>query len=182
MKLHLFSVFILFLLTQSCCLKKGEETNRVTYSVEDKMIIPYANDQTVDMITDEDFQFQFNVSTKSSFYSDQEHCEDYTSYEDYKANLVSELPSLDVNLRLNRAYNDIDDNEFIDLRIEINRFYFFYNQEQPLETLEINGATYTDVFHYYPNSDDNPISDVFFNTTNGLLKIDYTNGDYVQIN
>ena len=108
MKLKLCSIITLLFLIQSCCLKKGEEIDRVLFTVEEKARIPYADNQTVDMITDEGFQFQLNTSTRSTMYSNQEHCEDYISYENYQANLVSNLPSLNIELSLNRSYNHIE--------------------------------------------------------------------------
>ena len=178
-----FCLSILILLFfQSCCLKKGEEIDRVLYSVADKAIIPYADSQTVSMTTDEGFQFQLNAYTRSTMYSGQEHCEDYITYENYRANLISNLPNLDIELRLNRNYNVIDDIEFIDVQITVNRLYFQYDIEEPLETIDINGVTYTEVYRYFSNLSDDPISEVLFNKSIGILRINYLNGDYVQIN
>ena len=173
---------IILLLFQSCCLKKGEEIDRVLFTVEDKAKIPYADDQTVDMITDEGFQFQLNTSTRSNMYSNQEHCEDYISYENYSATLVSDLPNLEIELSLTRSYNQNDDIEFVDVEITVNRFYFQYDIEEPLETIDINGVIYNDVYRYSSNFEENPISEVLFNETNGFLRINYLNGDYVQVN
>ena len=182
MNLKFYTIIIGLVLFQSCCFNKGEEINRVFYSVEDKAKIPYADDQNVDISTNEGFEFQLNTNVRNGFNSSQDHCEDYTSYEFYSVNLVSNLPTLDIALRLQGRFNEIDDTEFIDISIEINRLIFYYETDQPLESIDISGATYTDVYRYFTDYEDSPISEVLFNQAYGILKINYTNGDYVQIN
>jgi hypothetical protein len=182
MKFKLCIVLAILMSLQSCCLKKGEETNRISYSVEDKAKIPYADNQTIDMITDEGFQFQLNTAIDRGFNSDQEHCEDYTSYEYYRVYLTSNLPALNIGLSLTSFYNAVDDTEFTGVTIDVNRLLFNYDSELPLEILEVNGTTYTDVYKYTSNIADEPISEVWFNESNGVLRINYLNGDYAQIN
>ncbi|MBC2845335.1 hypothetical protein [Winogradskyella flava] len=177
-----FLVFLVIVFSyQSCCLRKGEEIDRITFTVQEKTKIPYTDSQLVDMITDDGFQFQLSTNTRSSFFSDQEHCEDYTSYESYNVDLSSELPNLDIALSLNRSYNYVDDVEFIDVGLTINRLFFYYDLETPLETIEINGTIYTDVYRYFSNQVDVAIAEVLFNEASGILRINYLNGDYVQI-
>ncbi len=181
MNLKLCTIIIGILLFQSCCFKKGEEIDRVFYSVEEKGKIPYADDQNVDVITNEGFQFQLNVNVRNGFSSNQDHCEDYTSYEYYNVNLVSNLPTLDIELGLERRYNEIDNVEFIYIAIEINRLLFYYDTGQSLESIDVNGTTYTNVYRYFADFEDSSISEVLFNEAFGILRINYTNGDYVQI-
>lgn len=173
---------LILLLVQSCCFTNGEEIGRIYFTPEEKAIIPYADNQTIQFITDEDFEFQLNTTVYSTFYSDQDFCEDYTSYENYQVYLNSELPTLDVQLSLQNRYNGEDDDDTLYVAITINNAWFDYDFSEPLETVEINGTTYTDVYHYYSGVLDNPISEVFYSYTFGILKINYLNGDYAQIN
>jgi len=183
MKLKQFSVILILLLIQSCCFTRGKEIGRVHFTVEEKASIPYADGQNSDFITNENHQFSLNTSINSGFNSGQNHCEDYTSYEYYSANLVSELPTLDIQLRLQRSNIEVETDQFTyNVSIEINGLWFYYNINQPLESIEISEITYTDVYRYNPENETSPISEVFFNEAVGILKINYTNGDYVQIN
>ena len=182
MKKNSALLVLILLLVQSCCFKNGEEIRRVYYTPEEKASIPYADNQIVDFITNEDFQFQLNTLVFSSFYSDQEFCEDYTSFENYQVSLNSELPTLDVQLSLQNRYNGEEDDNTLYVEISINNTWFDYDFSEPLESIEINGTTYTDVYHYYSGDIDNPISEVFYSKTFGILKINYLNGEYVQIN
>lgn len=183
MKLKQFSIILIVLLIQSCCLNQGKEIGRVFYTVDEKAKIPYADDQNIDFITNEDFQFSLNSTIQSGFNSDQDQCEDYTSFEYYSVNLNSELPTLAIQLNLLRHYTAPEEDELdLYMAMEINTKGFYYDIEQPLESIEINGTTYADVYRYNSVSDDSSISEVFFNETIGIIKINYTNGDYVQIN
>lgn len=184
MKLKLFSVILILLLIQSCCFKRVKEIGRESFTVEEKAKIPYADNQNIDFITNEDYQFSLNTRVNSSFSSDQYQCEDYISYEYYSVLLTSELPTLDIDLSLRRNYieSEEEDAYMINISVNINRQWFYYDEDEPLETIEINDITYTEVYRYLSGDTLNPISEVFFNEAFGILKINYTNGDYVQIN
>ena len=104
-------------------------------------------------------------------------------YETYVVNLVSDLPTLDIQLWLQHNYSEPEADDFNNyISIEINGQWFYYDINQPLESLEINGITYTDVYRYTAGNEESPITEVFFKEAVGILKLNYTNGDYVQIN
>ncbi len=179
MKIKLILIIVLVNIVQSCCLRSGEEIDRITFSEEAKSTIPYQENQIINMIHNEGFEFEANIFSNNYFYSNQEHCEDYFSYEFYGVEFKSEIPNLNIEISLRRGFEN-DDVPMV--QISANFFVFYYDETASLEALQINGLDFDNVYRYNSEEQDNLISEILFNTSIGILKINYANGDYVQIN
>lgn len=170
--------FLTTLLVFSCCSNPGDEISRNNIPVTQKNRIPYENQQIVNMQYNESYEFILEANVNNFFTNDQEFCEDYNSYEHYSVNLNSEIPQINIEIQV---MNDFESplNTYISLKV--NRVYFSYDESMPLETLDIGNTTYTEVYRYSSSNLENQISEIFYNETQGILKINYNNGDYVHL-
>lgn len=147
-------------------------------SNETRQSIPYQGGEQINFTHSNGYAFITETSTEQYFNSSQEHCEDYYLYESIIVKLTSNLPSINIAIEIyahdtEEYYNDLPS-------IRVNNYYFTKDSETT--DLTINGITYTNVFQYTPKNDASNITTLFYNFENGVLKINYNDGSYVQIN
>lgn len=173
MKKQILISLCCFVLFQSCCFRQGDEIARYEYSEEQRALIPYENGQSINFIHSNGYTFQLEAEIVQAFYSNQEHCEDYQSYESYAAHLHSEIPLLDLEIRLPYYSEDFNSEEL----------YISYTSipyTEVIENFEIGTQSYSNVYHF-ENDESSRFSDVYYSYEMGYIKLIYQNGDYVQI-
>lgn len=183
MKKHftLISFFIFsFLSLSSCCLKSGDLIGTHLITEEMKAKIPYQGEGEVNMIHSQGYEFVANTSFRSKFYSDQEHCEDYHEIEEIDVNFHSELPNITINIRIN-AYDS--EEYFINQipHITVNN-YPFQKELEPINNFAINNINYNNVYRYFTEREGSNVTELFYNYDTGILKLNYKDDSYVQIN
>lgn len=178
MKKTFFGSLLIVFILQSCCFgNKGSEIDRIQFSEMDKSTIPYTENQVVGMVHSQGYEFDVATTIHNGFETETEsECQDYTMYEFYYVNFVSEIPRLNIKISLDRRYQT-----YSIITLEIDYVNFEYDDLLPLETLEINGVLYENLYKFTSNATDFQIESVLYSNEKGIVKINYTNGDYVQI-
>lgn len=163
---------------QSCCtFRDGDVIETYTLTDEDKSLIPYQQEEIIPFKHSEGYEFNVLTSTQSQLLSTQEYCEDYYQNETYTAVFRSDLPRLDVHLQLQKY--SLNDEAFFG--ISADRFIFFENAETTIPSLEIDGVNFTNLSLFVSSDEDFYISEILYNTSIGIVRINYKNQSYVQI-
>lgn len=172
-------IFLTLISLQSCCtFNDGNVIDSILLSEEDKAMIPYQNEEIIAFQHSEGYVFDVVVSTTSRFVGEQEHCEDYYIYETFEANFNSSLPRINFNIKLNKwnpeaeAFFGITTNDFV---------FFIEDTTTPPQDLNINGVVYSDLKSYKSSDDIYYINEILYNTSVGIVQINYKDQTYVQI-
>lgn len=184
MRLVKLKYTIVLLLTavilQSCCFRKnGRELGVISFTDSQKTMLPYQTDDEVTMQYGNGNTITYTVQLYTDFYDDRRGCDDYYTYETYYAGLYNAASELNIKVYLDwfNVSNMDYDNTIV--YVSINNVVY-YDSVAPQQTVTINGITYTDVYDYYPYSNDEVVSHVYYSTTYGILKLFYANGDYLE--
>ena len=172
----LFFILILFIIN-GCCLKKGELVSTTRLSVEDRSLVPYQGNESISFQHSEGFQFEVETLSKTNFYNNQEHCEDYVEYEVYNVNFFNDIPNLNVNIQLSK----FNSNEVAYFSLVSERTPFQEILPPPTASIIIGEIVFNNVQTFQSLDTDYFISEILYNTTTGIIRINYKDETYVQI-
>jgi hypothetical protein len=144
---------------------------------EDLAKIPYDDGDVISLSHSNGFIFDGIVNSDSSFNSTQEECEDYFENEILNCHFTSEIPRLDISLKLYKISNDED----AIFSITSERRFSFLNTDSIFQTIEIDGVSFENVLKYESLDMDYPIRELYYNSTQGIIKINYSDSTHVQI-
>ena len=177
-----YLIIFVFFIFSSCC-KESIEVNRYNLSDEEKMFIPYLNNQTIPFYHSNSFDFNVKVTNLDTEFlrTKTEHCgENYVSYEIKTAQLQSEIPELNISISItSKVFNPI-------ISININNSFLQKDitDGPDFDTLSIDNMNYLDVYQIENNISDTTIiypEKVFYNRTYGIIQIIMTNHDKFTI-
>lgn len=176
-KIKFYGLSFLFLLLNSCCLKQGDVISTTSLTAQDRTLIPYKGNEIINFEHSENFQFEAETASETFFFSNQEHCEDYTEYETYAVDFFNDIPRLNINLQLNKFIND----EPAKLNIKSDNVFFQEILTPPITSLEIDGVIFENVKTYESTDSSHYISEIFYSSTEGILRINYIDETNIQI-
>jgi len=171
-----FLIWVVSLFSISCCLRQGELKDRFNLTEEDIERIPYENGDILNFIHSEGFQFECTIRTENFFSSTQEACEDYFENEVFSAFFESDIPSLNIELQLSKFIGG--DSTFFGISSDFTSFIL---EQQSPQIIIINGVEYNDVETYFSSNETYFIENILYNSTIGILKINYKDNSYVEI-
>ncbi len=165
-------------LVSGCCLTEGDliESYRLTES--DLILIPYEDGAHIPFKHSEGFEFDVSVRQENRLNSTQEGCEDYFEMEMLSVFLENEIPRLNIELSLYKFSNQ-DAAEF---SMSSDFTGFVKDTSIEIQSITINDITFNNVETYISLNSGYPIAEMLYSSTNGILKINYTDSSYVQIN
>lgn len=181
---------ILCLGLQSCCfLNKGELQNTFLLNDNDKSLLVYNQEDELTFVHSEGYEFLVHVFPDQGYYTDREYddnrCQDYDRFEYVNATLRSELPFFKFRFTVvAHSSFDLAEPSLFLKEMEgapdhyLNQFQVDFDQSV---SLDIMGETFTDVYKFESQKENYYISTVFYSISLGVLKIDYLNGEYVQL-
>ena len=168
---------LIFLLIISCCQRQGDLIERRTLNNEDLARVAYTDEEIISLSHSNGFIFEATLSSERFFSSTQEECEDYFENEILNWHFTSEIPRLDISLKLSKFSNDED--ALFSMTSE--RRFSFVNIDSIFQTIEIEGVSFENVLKYESLDVDYPIRDLYYNSTQGIIKINYSDSTHVQI-
>jgi hypothetical protein len=171
-------LFASLLVVSSCCLTEGSLIETYSLSETDLSKIPYQEDGMIPFKHSEGFEFNVEVRLENRLISTQEGCEDYTENQGLFVFLESDIPRLNIELSLYKFSNE----EAAEFSILSDFTYFFKNTGIGDQTLSINGIEFNNVESYLSSNTDYGISEILYSSSEGVLKINYIDSTYVQIN
>lgn len=178
------AIAALFFVTQSCCFQTGEEIDRVNLPQEARAKIPYVGEQRIPFKHSNGFEFIAETELFINYINvNDNECQDYVGYERRSASFKSNIPSISLGIRLFSFDSDLAADEY---QLNISQFNppnsYFYDTSSPLENIIINNNTYTEVYRYMSSNESSNIKDVLYTESDGFIRIEYRNGEYVEIN
>lgn len=180
--MKIIKIIIITLFINSCC-QEGIETEKYLLTNETKKIIPYSGNETIKMKYSSGFDFILNVTERRTelLQTETEHCgNNYITYEELNVTLNSQIPELDINIKVSPKGFD----SFVDLSINRYNFGFDYLSEPDFDTLKVNEINYKNVYLLENNFIDNDIitpERVLYNNEFGIIQITMTNDDKINL-
>ncbi len=166
-----------------CCPKNTASGNFMLDDTDNEKI-PYTLDQQITFKHSSGFSFQFTVSKNliENTRTQTEHCGDeFWFYQYRQVQLSSDNPELYVAVKTYPA----DFIPYLELSVNNYEFKIDYSTEPTYNDFTINGQNYCDVYEctYEYIYDDKIIPEtIWYNKTEGLLKIKMTNHETYEIN
>lgn len=179
---------LLVLSANSCCMwSKGELQNTYNLTEEQKNLLAYTTDTPLNFLHSGGFQFQLQVIIDQGYRDNRfgDSCQDYDRFEFVNATVIGDLPL--INLSFSIIQTDVNFENasaiFVSER-RVNRdgaLQTFVPNPTLINEFEINGVLYTDVVEYESVDPNHYLTKIYYNSTEGLLQINYLNGEYVQL-
>jgi hypothetical protein len=181
-----FGLFtILLMLSQTSC-KRGVETERVFLSDEELTFIPYEKDDTIPFIHSNGYPFDFKVVTMERYLSPMmvyDSGEDFITFETLSFVMKSIEPDLSFSImlipvKIYEGYNvqiSLNGNSFLPITID----------QVDFDSILINNKMYYQVMGLRNSWYDSTlisIDSIYYNRTQGLLKIGMTNDEAFYLN
>lgn len=174
--------FCRFQCTSRCETHKTEDLGSL--SQEALLLVPYTNADTIHFKHSQGEIFSFAVQRKSEKINNSftESCNSYIS-EENTTHLIPDYPIFSCDLRIHQ-YDSINYN--IDIYIG-NNYFYIPNGNWDFDSLYLNNRKYNHVWglqatneSYFKNSTIT-VDSLYYNTSNGILKITMTNGEYYEL-
>lgn len=186
MRLVIFGLFSFFLMLSQISCKRGVETERVLLSDEELSFIPYEINDTIPFIHSNGYQFDFKVVTMERYLSPMivyDSGKDFITFETLSFAMKSNEPNLYFNIMMipvkiyegNNVQFSLNGNNFIPLGVD----------QVDFDSILINNKMYYQVMGLKNNWYDSTlisIDSVYYNKTQGLLKIGMTNEEAFYLN
>lgn len=188
-----FPIKILFLCvlmycTNSCCIwSKGELQNTYDLTEEQRSLLAYTDDVELNFVHSGGFEFPLQVITDQGYRDNRfgDSCQDYDRFEFISATLIGDLPLTYLKFSIIQTDVNFENSMFISISESregrTGALQNFMPNPTLIETLEINGTVYSNVVEYESIDPSYYLSKLYYNSTNGLLQINYLNGEYVQL-
>lgn len=163
----------------SCCWREGDLITAYRFTEEEKTLIPYQNDQTIPFRHSNGFEFEAYTNKDFFTLSTQEECnQNYDTFESIVVNLMSEIPNLEIEIKLLKS--SFSDEPLLSIKSGFNNI-FFETDPAGLTSIEIDGVVYENLRTFSIENEDYYISNLLYNSTSGIVRINYKDQTHVEI-